>query len=613
MVRQTILAIAAAGLAAAPGVAIAGDVPILAATPEWVVAAPPIDTAVSTGGKPAFPLFDEQYLVDGARSTAYLDAAYAITNPEMLTRFGTIKVKWQPAHGDLAIHKIEILRGSERIDLTGNGTGMTVLRREAGLESQIIDGSLTAVRQVEGLRIGDILHVVFSVSDEDPLLGGHAAESMLLLPQPVRIGFGRARLVWPAAQKLNWKIMQPGVTAVPRAIAGGRKELVIAMPIAKLPEVPEDVPARSKPLPLVIASNFASWAELSAVMAPLYKTEGTIAEGSPLAKLVDGIAAASSDPVARIAGALKAVQGDVRYQLIALGTGNYQPQAPAHTWEIRYGDCKAKTLLLLAMLSRMGITAEPVLAHSRLGDVIPAMPAGPAAFDHVFVRAEVAGESFWLDGTGQGARLGDIRDVPRFGHVLPVRAANAALMPLPVRANARSTPSVDLVMDNSAGPHLPALFTLNLTYTGAMAEQMRSNSSDDFEEQMKKIAESSAKSWTGSTTIGKPSARYDAEHASWTMTVEGLAYPDWNFRDGRYQLEAQPPIIVSFSPDRSRSSWQQLPALIEKPWTAQVRKTFRFPDGVDGLALEGDGPLKLALPAVTYDRTGDADGRDVDR
>ncbi|WP_438895209.1 hypothetical protein, partial [Bacillus cereus group sp. BC312] len=75
------------------------------------------------------------------------------------------------------------------------------------------------------------------------------------------------------------------------------------------------------------------------------------------------------------------------------------PQSPQKTWDARYGDCKAKTLLLLAMLHAMGIEAEPVLAGVRLGELVPERIPSAAAFDHVLVRATIGSESLWLDGT----------------------------------------------------------------------------------------------------------------------------------------------------------------------------------------------------------------------
>lgn len=581
----------------------AGDKVLVAPAPDWVLPAPALQARDLVKNGTFVPRFDEQAKVDGDRTTTYIDTAVYVASAEALNKQGTISLAWSPQHGDLTFHKIEILRGDERIDLLSADPNFTVLRREAGLEQLSVDGSLTAVKHLEGLRVGDILVTAFSLSERDEVLAGRAQSGMVLLPRPVQIGFGRARMIWPQAQKLNWKVLQPGVDATPRPIAGGFNDLTIALPVAKLPEMPKDLPKRFEPVPLLLASGFADWADVSSVMAPYYKTDGAIAEGSDLAKVVDGIMARSTDPVQRMADALQTVQEDVRYQLIALGTGNYVPQAPADTWQKRFGDCKAKTLLLLAMLRRMGITAEPVLANSNRGDAVETMPASAMAFDHVFVRAEVAGESFWLDGTALGARLADIRDVPRFGKVLPIRAAGGALLALPQRANARPAADVDLALDLSAGPHLPAPFTLRVRYAGAWAVRVRVPDNAETAEKLQDYATNMAKNWADSSTIGKPNAVYDAKDATWTVAVEGVAYPDWTFKDGHYEVAYGPPLKVGFDPDRSRSAWRALPALIDDPWTAQVKVRMTLPDGGKDVRLEGGEPQRISNPAVAWERS----------
>lgn len=581
----------------------AGDKPLFAPAPDWVLPAPPLTTKDLAQSNNFVPLFDEQVKIEGDTTVTYIDTASYIASAETLSQRGTLTLPWRPAHGDLTVHAVEILRGNERIDALKGDPGFTVLRREVGLERLVVDGSLTAVKHIEGLRVGDVLHLSFSLSERDKVLGGRAQAAMLLLPKPLRIGFGRARMIWPQAQPIAWKVLQPGIELTPKAIAGGFTELSLALPAPALPEMPKALPSRFQPVPLLVASGFSSWAEVASVMAPHYTVQGTIAEGSDLAKAVDAIAARSTDPVKRMADALQLVQEEVRYQLMALDTGNYMPQPPAETWQKRYGDCKAKTVLLMAILDRLGIKSEPVLANSKRGDAVDAMPPAPLAFDHVFVRAEVAGESFWLDGTGLGARLDDIRDVPRFGRVLPIRAAGAELLSLPVRANARYGTDVDLVIDHSAGPHLPAPFTLTVRYAGSTAAQVRVKEDGEEEDKLKTFAENMAKSWTGSTTVGQPVANYDPKGAVWSVTVEGVSYPEWAFRDGHYEAPYAAAIKVDFDPDRSRSAWRQIPATIEQPWTARARVRMILPDGGKGVGVEGAEPVRLALPALAWERT----------
>ena len=597
-----------AGILALALPAHAGEAPLVGPLPDWVVPAADPDARLLGKDPSTIPLFDEQNYIDGDLSVAYVDAAQTVANAEQLGRLGTISTSWQPAHGDLTFHRLEILRGADKIDLLKDGPGFTVLRREHGLERQIIDGTLTATRQIQGLRIGDTLRFAFSVSGRDSVLGGKAQTGTMLFAKPVKIGFGRARLVWPAAQKIAFKALVPGVTATPRAISGGRKELSIPLPLPALPEVPGDAPARFRPVPMLAATNFSGWSEVAGAMAPLYSPQGAIAEGSELARVTDAIARAHADPVERMAEALKLVQGSVRYQLIALGAGNYKPQGAAQTWDMRYGDCKAKSMLMLAMLDRLGIKAEAVLANSENGDLVPRMLPAPLAFDHVIVLAEVAGESFWLDGTASGARLADIRDVPRFGHVLPLRDKGADLIALPVRANARPGLDLDLVFDGSAGVHLPMPFALTIRYSGAYAEQQRANAGASAEDALVKIAETTAKKWTDSETIGKPKAVYDPDDGTWTLNVEGVAFPDWQYSEGRLELAMEPTIRIDFKPDRSRSTWQQMPALIAKPWTAHSRVSYRLPPQAADAAIEGAEPVRLALPAIAFERTARREG-----
>lgn len=320
----------------------AGEVPLMAPPPEWVIPAPdPVPTDLAVNANNAV-LFDQQVLIDGDLDARYIDFAQTIANPDQLTKEGNLSLSWQPDRGDLILHRVEILRGTERIDLLKDGPGFTVLRRESGLEQLIIDGMLTANRQIEGLRLGDTLRVSFTITDRDRLLGGRGQSSLMLFAKPARLGFGRARLVWPAAQQLAWKALMPGIAATPKTITGGRKELVVAMPVETLPEMPKDIPGRFRPVPAIVASSFSGWDEVARIMAPLFRTDGTITEGSDLAKAIDAIAAAHSDPLERTAAALKMVQNDVRYLLVALGTGNYQPQAPDQTWSGRYGAARPR-------------------------------------------------------------------------------------------------------------------------------------------------------------------------------------------------------------------------------------------------------------------------------
>lgn len=587
----------------------AGDKVLIAPVPAWVRIEPTTADPVALAAKAnSLPTIDEQVQVDGDKVTAYIDTTMTISSPEILNQRGTLSVPWQPSHGDLTFHRIDIIRGGHVIDALRAGSDFTVLRREARLEQLSVDGLLTAVKHIEDLQVGDSLRMTFSISSRDEVLKGNAQDALFLVPSPTKLAFGAARLVWRTEKPLALKAWTPGVSLEPHSLDAKWSEVVIPLPIAKLPEMPKNFPSRFTPLPIVQFSSFPDWKSVASAMAPLYQTKDSIPAGSELAAKIDAIAARSNDPLVRMADALQMVQDEVRYQLIALGTGNYVPQSPTDTWSKRYGDCKAKTLLLLAILDRLGIEAEPVLANIKRGDSVVENVPSAMAFDHVFVRAKVGGEAYWLDGTMLGSRFADIHDVPRYGYVLPIYSTNEGLVNLPRRANARPDVDVSVDYDLAAGPHLPAPFKLVVRYAGMSAAKNRVQPNADYDDQLNRFAQNTAKNWTGSDIIGKPEASFDPARAEWTISVDGVVSLDWQYLDGHYDLSLRPALNVVYDAARDRAAWRQIPALVSDPWTAHARSSFELPDGGKAVTVGGELSRRVSLPVVDWQRTATYSG-----
>jgi transglutaminase-like putative cysteine protease len=93
------------------------------------------------------------------------------------------------------------------------------------------------------------------------------------------------------------------------------------------------------------------------------------------------------------------VQDEVRYLGIELGTYSHTPTGPSKVFERRFGDCKDKTLLLATVLNELGIDARPALVNTDARRALDGWQPSPYAFDHVIVRAELGGKTYWLDPT----------------------------------------------------------------------------------------------------------------------------------------------------------------------------------------------------------------------
>ena len=591
--------VAAFGAVIAAAAAHAGTKPLYQPAPAWVIPAPAIDPAKDDSVPRV--ILDQQQRLAGGQVWSYVDTASRVTSQQSLLEAGTIILGWQPDEGDLIVHRIAILRGSETIDLLAEKDPLTVLRRERGLESLELDGVLTATMPVKGLQVGDILRVTYSTTRSDPALKGNMQSTATLLPDQTQVGFARIRVLWPAGQDVKWKALAKVGEAKVRH-TNGFDELSVATPMPKQPDLPNDAPARFHPLPLVELSTFRDWADVSRTMAPLFAPV-PFAAGSPLAAEAARIAAAASDPLARAALALESVQGNVRYLFNGLDHGNYVPQPPDRTWAIRSGDCKAKTLLLLSLLKALDIPAEPVLANVHLGDFLPARLPSAGAFNHILVAATVAGRTYWLDGTGLGTRPEDLGDTPNLRYVLPLRAAGAGLMPVATHADARPGFVVEIDRDQSAGLGLPVVTTFAVTLRGPLVEALKAADKQLSGDKRKGMIDKLVNSGNLPMVIVTRRIDFDAAAGTAKVTVTALTSGAWTREDQHYRDELAGVVgDLRFDGDRGRPEWRAIPVATPGVQSRVLRARIRLPDHGKGFVLEGDRTLPPVLAGFAVRR-----------
>ena len=590
-------------LACAVNGASASETPRYEPAPSWVLPAPPIKSGAA--GSPLFAIVDEQTRIVDGTVWNYRELGSRAVSAEALARMGTVSLNWQPFHGDLIVHRVDILRDGQRIDLLKAGQKFNVIRREQGLEKLEMNGILTATLQVEGLRVGDVLDVASSVSVKDLALKGGVQANQVTLSEPFKVDFARARMLWPVGSPIQWKAYPTGLKAV-ESDASGWHELSFVMPGPKQPDMPGDAPPRFQPFPAIEASSFADWTKVSAVFAPLYDTKGLIGATTPLAQEVAQIRAHETEPKRRAAAALSLVQDRVRYFAAGMNGGNYVPETPAKTWSTGYGDCKAKTLLLLAMLHELGIDAEPVLASIGQGDLVAIRLPAPAAFNHIFVHAMIGGEDLWLDGTGRGSRLEDMSDPPAFRWVLPVRNGGAALLKLPLRAPARPTRTVAIDIDDSAAIGMPAPFSATVQIRGGAADALRAIAAQLDNEKLLPLALASLGGAAGPNAVPVTQRfAFDPVDGTATITVTGIARPAWRRQDHVYRLRpAMDAPSLALNSDRSRPAWKEIPVATGEPSNTVITARLHLPDGGRAITLESDPAMDLDVAGRRYVRKG---------
>ena len=87
------------------------------------------------------------------------------------------------------------------------------------------------------------------------------------------------------------------------------------------------------------------------------------------------LVAGAPDFYTRLKNITEYIQKNIQYFVVERGIGGYQAHFAGDVFRNRYGDCKDKTTLLIAMLQVAGVKASPVLVDDRRGVVDPDAPS----------------------------------------------------------------------------------------------------------------------------------------------------------------------------------------------------------------------------------------------
>ena len=581
--------------------------PLVAPPAAWVTAAeiPPAPTGAA-GAATVRLLSDSQIHVGDEGFTYYHKSVFKIATVQGLDD-SSIQLSWDPALETATFHHIRLLRDGKSIDLLGDGSTMTVARREKDLDRATLDGELTAILQPEGVRVGDVIDYALSVTRRDPAMGGHV--EFLRGPQDgVSYGRFRVRWLWPSSRKMHWRAL-PGVFKPVERSAGGQTELVSDLSNVTTKEPPQGAPKRFTIVNSAELTDFDSWADVARTIYPHYAKAATLASDSPLKAEAARIASLSRDPRVRAEKALALVQDQVRYLLLAMDDGGFIPASADETWARRFGDCKAKTVLLVALLKELGIAARPVLVNTADGNFVGNRLPAMGAFDHVLVQATINGRDYWLDGTRQGDRSLAWLTTPNYEFDLPIVAAKATLVALKQEPLTAPTEAVSVLLDASAGLDAPATINAEIRYHGDLAMTRRldlmSLSQSDRDDRMRKV-------WRKRYDFATPDSvtmRDDAATGDFIMSMSGSAKLGWIADSGTRWYEA----------DGARLGWKidinrdgqlnaDAPFAFEHPdWWTQ-RETIKLPNGGKGFKLQGTDVDETVGDLYTFHRKTAIDG-----
>jgi len=249
-----------------------------------------------------------------------------------------------------------------------------------------------------GLEKGDVTELEYLLSPTltvSPYPGYFGELITLASHMPARLQ--RYALIYPAAQHIF--VHAERVSAPATTERDGVRTLVWELhDVPALPREPRS-PGITETSPYLHLSTMADWQKLGAWYAELIRPQ--FALDQPLHKQLERLMQGRHSDQEKISAIQEFVLRSTHYVALEFGIYSYKPYPVSQTYARRFGDCKDKASLMIALLRAAGIEAEIALVRTRsLGDVAPT-PASIALFDHAIVY--IPKYSMWLDGTAEYA------------------------------------------------------------------------------------------------------------------------------------------------------------------------------------------------------------------
>ena len=472
----------------------------------------------------------------------------------------------------LLFHRIDVIRGGHRSSRLSLDP-IQLLRRETSLETQVLDGTLTATVVMQDVRPGDRIDVAYTVQGFNPALGGRYDDDFTGgWSHPV--GRARVRILAPIGRPLRFAA-HGGALKPAGTVRGLTVEHLWES--ADTPAVlAEDLtPSWHVAVPWLQVSEFRGWEEVGRWALSLFPPAELPHElQAPVVSWLERYTSAEE----RALAAVDWVQRSIRYVGIELGIGSYQPGSPATVASRRFGDCKDQVHLLCALLERMGIEAAPVLVSSWARKLVAQLLPSPRVFDHAIARVLLGGRPVLVDPTCSSQRgpLAE-RFVPDYGYGLLIAEGQREL--LPVSPHQGVAPESEIVERLRAGGRgESAEMTVQTTARGGAADDLRWQfASSRLEEIATSYLNYYASRYPGIQSAGELVFE-DDETANVFRVTERYRLPQfWIEQDGGARAELLADAIINVIP-RSQTRVRTSPLWVDFPRRVVQRMEVELPE-----------------------------------
>jgi hypothetical protein len=333
------------------------------------------------------------------QTVQHVQQVIAIGSTSDITTYKQRGIQYSAQSQQLNVVRARLHHGGGRVS-EGEDLGESSL---ADSSAATYDDLRTRQYRFRDLRAGDVLELEYTITplaNENPY--GQYFAQLVAFGSSLPSDFQRYVLCSPHDIHLS-----SSERALPPATLQRRSAEDVRIwektDIAALVREPRS-PSWSEQGAYVHVSNFDSWQTLGKWYADLIRPQFKL--NAELERQAAQIVQNHPSRLDRVAAIDELVLKNTRYVALELGVYGFKPYPVTQTFARRFGDCKDKASLMVALLRAADIDADIALVRTkRLGDIIE-QPASVSIFDHAIVY--VPEFDLWLDGTAEFSRLREL-------------------------------------------------------------------------------------------------------------------------------------------------------------------------------------------------------------
>ncbi len=336
----------------------------------------------------------------------YCHRAILLNTPDAVQEFSQIEVWFEPSYQQLNFHFARVIRDGKLMDRLATAQ-FRVLEDEDQRESYLYSGGRTAVLILHDIQPGDVLEYAYTLKGWNPVFEGKVS-STFYTTTDYPIERQRTRVVASASRKVQSLVSHSEQQVKERTLEGDLIEIVAEAEDTAPYFSESDTAPGEDPFPRIQFSEYSSWSAVREWAQRLFAIKMELP--TELAEKAKKWATMPTEEQ-RVIAALRFVQQDIRYLAVSFGRHSHKPNPLDQILERKFGDCKDKALLLVAMLRAMNMDAHVALVSSTEGgDALREALPSTEIFDHAVVVLRINGRDHWLDPTFplQGGPLDEI-------------------------------------------------------------------------------------------------------------------------------------------------------------------------------------------------------------